>query len=183
LTFYGKGLSTHSFTSNGYSCKTSVKYRLTYAVTDIHEFVSQQMGITSSDIVSTVWELTPLSWALDYILPIGDYIQSLSRRLKNPGVKFVNMSRSRKSEATFDTSATRSYMVCYGQHESTVSNYAKYKCEHYERNITTIEPFPPFVVPLESLGTYQIADLAALATGILSKKTDRYTRVNRYIRK
>jgi len=57
--------------------------------------VSQQFGLQFGDIVPAMWELTPYSWALDYFLGVGDFLEdrftspSNSTRYLTKSVKLI----------------------------------------------------------------------------------------------
>jgi len=169
LLFHGNGNSTANVSDNGYACGQAERVRLTYQVTDTELFARSELGLSASELAATVWELLPLSWALDYFLPLGDYIQALSRRLSRCGVTFVNMMRSLKSKASYSSNNSATWKVCFGQHDASNSSSTSYSSEHYIRTIGTIEPYPPLPVNFnmtDSLNPYQILDLMALAKGI-----------------
>lgn len=55
----------------------------------------QQLGLTN--LAGLAWELTTFSWAVDYVLGVGDWLQSL---VNLDGVKFVEGTESRIGQVT-----------------------------------------------------------------------------------
>jgi len=166
LLFHGSGSSSQSFSDNDYTCDETVRQKLTYAVVDPELFARAELGLSTSEIASTAWELFPLSWALDYILPIGDYIQMFFRRMSNTGVQFVNSVHSIKSHSYFSSSSLSERWPCYGQRYAFTESTNLYRCDHYQRTVSLTEPFPPIIVnfPVD-LNPWQVLDLMALARG------------------
>jgi hypothetical protein len=166
LLFWGQESDSLSVSSNGYTCSQTKRVRLTYIVDDPELFARAQLGLSSSELASIGWELLPLSWAVDYILPIGDYIQSLSRGLNRPGCKFVNMLSSIKSRASYSQNDSHTVMYCYNQYSGTTSSVVNYNSTHYERHVYNTEPSVPLPKPSFDLDAFQILDLMALARGL-----------------
>jgi hypothetical protein len=61
--------------------------------------VTDHLGLTISDIPSTLWELTPYSWAVDYFTTVGPWLDDVF--FTNPGeVKYVYSCYKYQSETT-----------------------------------------------------------------------------------
>lgn len=64
----------------------SLRYQATYSSGIVYEIVNRsksadligRMGLRARDLPSTAWETVPLSWAIDYFLGVGNWLQAMT---------------------------------------------------------------------------------------------------------
>lgn len=62
--------------SGGYSSEAYVKYNLWFEVTSAELLLASQVGLT--DPLTIAWELTPWSFVIDWIVPVGDVLEAMN---------------------------------------------------------------------------------------------------------
>lgn len=64
-----------------------IEYSLTYRIDDLHAFENWRLGLTVRPTL--LWELTTLSFVVDYFVNIGQYLELLEASVLNNGISFV----------------------------------------------------------------------------------------------
>lgn len=65
-----------------------IEYGLTYKITDLHAFENWRAGLTLRPTLA--WELTTLSFLVDYFFKVGEYLELLEASFLNNGITFVH---------------------------------------------------------------------------------------------
>jgi hypothetical protein len=102
----------------------------------------QASRFTLGNPAEIAWEVTPFSFAIDWFIPIGDWLISLDAM---KAVKNIDVSITQKMKKDL-------YAICHG--EDNLGNYvaasaqpAYYKMRTHERHIADHIPFPPLPKP------------------------------------
>jgi len=83
-------------------CKVTIHYRLEYKITNGTASTLKNLGLINPAEIA--WEVLPWSFVIDWILPIGNYIQSLTAET---GLTFITGSKTVTVETQYQ--AERSY--------------------------------------------------------------------------
>jgi len=114
-------------------------------------------GITSHELLATLWELTPWSWLIDWFLGIGQVIAATNNTVKATWAELCIMRT---------TSSDTTYAVLPGAWQSYFSLDGSILERHVRKErwpSTPLLPFIPSLRPLVSLKAWSIlASLAAL---------------------
>lgn len=118
--------------------RTTVKYTLYYSTPDESIKTLAQVGITNPALIA--WELTPWSFVVDWLLPIGNYLQSLDATL---GLQFE------KGCKTVHTQWDNTMNVFGGGYScGLVRNLMSYSTEkRVQIDRSTITSFPRVALP------------------------------------
>ena len=139
------------------SCHISGSYRMPITA----ERTYQELGLSNS--ASVAWELTQFSWMVDYVLGVGDWLESMTA---TQGLQWIEGSISRIQEIS---PAGRGQFLPTGAEIKFLKGFypAKYEATggRFERAVLPTSPYPSALPPVRSrLGLDQMANsLAALA--------------------
>ncbi len=76
---YPPGDATIGFSNHGttrFAVETTTRYRIRFKVEDAWKSFFAQLGFTNP--INLVWEILPFSFVVDWFLPIGNYLESMS---------------------------------------------------------------------------------------------------------
>lgn len=59
-------------------CKMQVTYRCSDDTIGRAEFLARKIGLHPRNLIPAVWELTKLSFVLDWVIPIGDFLEDVT---------------------------------------------------------------------------------------------------------
>lgn len=99
----GKGTESFGFSGRNYdwnrSGEATTIVKLGGEVTHVNRnaMLAAQLGFTQP--LSTIWEMTPFSWFVDYFVNVGDMLSNLEPRF--PGITFQNQYTTRYFSGTF----------------------------------------------------------------------------------
>lgn len=65
-----------------------IEYGLTYRITNLHDFENWRAGLTLRPTLA--WELTTLSFLVDYFFKVGEYLELLESSILNNGITFMH---------------------------------------------------------------------------------------------
>lgn len=77
-----------------------LQYGLSWRLNNLHLFENWRLGLTARPTL--VWELTTLSFVVDYFISIGKYLELLEASLLNNGVEFVHGYQTFTTKRTED---------------------------------------------------------------------------------
>lgn len=151
-----------------------VEFGAEFEITDLHQFENWRAGLTVRPTL--VWELTTLSFVVDYFYNIGQYLELFEASVMNNGVRLVSgycthgtKNEQKKSLAYVNK---RSYPPGYWISEEFLSRF--YQCR---RTVTTksrglIHSLPVPNLPILKLPTAStpLLNIAALLSQFLSEK-------------
>lgn len=123
-------------------------------------------GVTSP--MSTVWEIIPFSFVVDWFLPIGDWIRAMS---VVPNVNFVRGSVSIANKANIGITIENQYQRSDNHYVATCSH----RVTSYSRSkLSRIPPAMPFTLkkaPFEGLvGAKRATDVLAFLSQVAKEK-------------
>jgi hypothetical protein len=146
---------THVQTYTGNSIWTTVRKREGTCTYRAVCFYKDDMTAIGANPVITAYELTKLSFVLDWFFDIGSWLQAISPRVGYTGLG-ISISVTRAYTDTYDTTVVGdglwTYSLAPGR-ETTNSHF-------HERSLYFDIPLPSIQV---NLNAFKIADLAALA--------------------
>lgn len=73
--FYDSGKTQSGLTTTYYESSLRMKVKARYSIKNASEKSLTEIGITNP--AALVWELVPWSFCIDWVLPVGDYLQGL----------------------------------------------------------------------------------------------------------
>lgn len=149
-----------------------LQYGLSWRLSNLHLFENWRLGLTARP--SLVWELTTLSFVVDYVISIGKYLELLEASMLNNGVEFVNGYR------TFTTKRIEDLHVRFqaerGTTPSATPSYVFKKIDGIkstttkERVVLHSFPSPPLPVVKIPRAAGPLLNVAALLSQILSRR-------------
>lgn len=143
-----------------------VEYGLTLAVTDLHAFENWRLGLTVRPTL--LWELTTLSFVVDYFVNVGQYLELLEASMLNNGISFRSGYKTslRRTSALYEVS---SYAVTGDKSYNSASYWTKHVTATKTRAVLTSFPAP--VRPTVKIPTAASALLncAALLAQLIKK--------------
>nr|APG77023.1 hypothetical protein [Beihai levi-like virus 27] len=169
LLFHGKASGSNVVVSGGYTAQESFRAKVSYQVTDPELFARSELGLSTSELAATAWELIPLSWAVDYFLPIGEYIQWFGRNLRYPGCTFVGGYTSFKTKTKYNSYEYAVKKYCWDRYTGKVISRRKYSHTYYDRKRLLSEPtlqIRPFADFSTKLNRFQLLDLVGVVRGL-----------------
>lgn len=118
-----------------------VKVRLDYLVDDSARRAAARAGLDNP--VSVAWELVPASWLVDYLVPIGDWLQAFTA---DSGLVFRGGSRTLFCEAKVQHTAKPASQApwFWGSPQTNVHGWSRRK--RVERTVYTSSPIPSLYV-------------------------------------
>lgn len=149
-----------------------VAFGANFRISDLHQFENWRAGLTIRP--SLAWELTTLSFVVDYFYNIGQYLQLLEASICNNGFQFVWGWCSETTLREEQCSVSERYDVTTGgwnPRNVTIGDYRYSKERRTKvRSVLTSLPYP--VAPILKLPTASgpLLNIAALLSQILSEK-------------
>lgn len=126
-----------------FSGKLGLRYtsHATYRVNTDVISVLAQLGLTNP--LEVAWELVPYSFVIDWFLPIGDWISSLSA---DAGLELIQYTESCK--LTMDGSVAGDLLDPDGSNPPLVTSYdVPFKLRQFRRSLTGDSEIPPMPLP------------------------------------
>jgi len=175
---YQKDFATLSVRDHDWRIEMEHRHRVEFGaefeVTDLHQFENWRAGLTSRPTL--VWELTTLSFVVDYFYNIGQYLELYEASVMNNGVRLVSgycthgTKNEQKKSLTFMSNRTYSP---YDWVESSATSRS-YQCR---RTVTTKSrsllhslPVPNLPTPKLPKASTPLLNIAALLSQFLSEK-------------
>lgn len=163
-------------TLESYTASYRYEFGVRYRIENLALFNTWQLGLTARPTL--VWELTSLSFVIDYFINIGQYLALLEAGIANNGITLLDgyqtySSRQQWSSAWSTTSPRPPYpgaggttgaILIRGSNDCTLDRTVK------ERSILTSLPIPvmpTFKIPKAS---EQLLTCAALLSGLIPTK-------------
>lgn len=149
-----------------------IQYGLRWRLANLHLFENWRLGLTARPTL--VWELTTLSFVVDYFVNIGQYLELLEASMLNNGVEFIDGYRTfteRKTEDLhYDINTprtgppdTRPSTVRYELNGHQIHTFK-------ERRVLSSFPSPPLPVIKIPRASGPLLNVAALLSQILSRR-------------
>lgn len=133
------------------SCKIGVETHFYAKVDSAHLDLLSSLGLTNP--LSVIWELTPYSFVIDWLLPIGNILQALSSSL---GLEFVAGFTNTKSWCKLDITACEYFPIGGKLPTAKFSNVAQ------KRITYATFPLPRFYVKSPFSTTHVISAIALI---------------------
>lgn len=150
--------------TSSYTCYANVHYNLSGAL-----HISQVLGLSPSYLPQLMWELTRLSFVVDWIVTIGPWIESLRM---TPQANLLGNTVGTKVTRKVSGSA-RATCTYSGQTKSTsVDKLGHYEYESYDRTVNQDPPLIP-LLKLDALSYNRTLDALALIIRPLTNKLRR----------
>lgn len=130
-----------------------------YSVDDVRKV------LTSDRPISTLWEVLPWSWLVDYFLGIGEFLKATSNRIPGYEVSTATIMRSTKTHCDWQYARPESLRFV---HESVSATPGYYNRKSYRRTIMN-NPTPNIPRYKTILTDSQIGTLIALGTAIAAQ--------------
>lgn len=149
-----------------------VAFGANFRVSDLHQFENWRAGLTVRP--SLAWELTTLSFVVDYFYNIGQYLQLLEASIYNNGFQFVWGWSSETTLREEQCAVTEHYDApgnSWNPRNVTTGSYSSSKVLKTKvRSVLTSLPLP--VAPILTIPTASgsLLNIAALLSQILSEK-------------
>jgi hypothetical protein len=147
-----------------------LQYGLSWRLSNLHLFENWRLGLTARPTL--LWELTTLSFVVDYFVSIGKYLELLEASLLNNGVEFVNGYRTFTTKTVEDLH----YDLAGPPATDMTPVLKKYKIDAVEvtvakrREIITSFPRPPLPVVKIPRAAGPLLNVAALLSQILTRR-------------
>lgn len=166
---YPESIREHSFYEGSLRTRSKVRGR----ISDPELIAAKAMGLDNP--YEIIWELTPFSFVIDWIIPIGDVIKAWQG---TKGLSFVSGFRSAKLALSYNSIYSSSNLSQSGP-QRTRYFYETYKKNHgtflgYSRKIMTEFPVPRLYWKVDSLTAWHLGTSLALLNVLLSGNTARY---------
>lgn len=129
-------------------------YSCTYEVTSKVDRTLAQLGLSNS--FSVMFELTPWSWAVDYVLGVGNWLNSM---FASTGLRFVEGAESLMMTA--EIADTQVHPDPSQRLDRVPRGRSTLSCGRFERNVLSVHPVPVMPVWKVRIGLQQSANLAA----------------------
>jgi hypothetical protein len=151
-----------------------VEFGAEFEITDLHQFENWRAGLTARPTL--VWELTTLSFVVDYFYNIGQYLELYEASVMNNGVRLVSgycthgTKNEQKKRLSYVTSHT--YSPYYFMVSEELSRH--YECQRVvtakSRSLLTSLPVPNLPTPKLPKASTPLLNIAALLSQFLSEK-------------
>lgn len=153
--------------------KIVAEVKLYYKTSSINELKIKRLGLSLRDMPSTIWELIPFSFVIDWFVNFGDYFSALSASY---GLSFAYGYFAVKEEIEDETVFADSVngQVAPMATESGDHNKAKRKYGVFNRTVYSSFPtpnLPSFKFPFDSFMDKRLADTVSLLTQMRRKGT------------
>lgn len=129
------------------------QYGITYRISDMHAFENWRLGLTVRPTLA--WELTTLSFVVDYFIGIGNFLASYESAILNNGIVFDSGYHTvcRRKVGSFTWSRSASPLVDPYPNSSTTSpeiylgGFAEGLRSHIHKERSRINSFPVQAMP------------------------------------
>lgn len=149
-----------------------LQYGLGWRLSNLHLFENWRLGLTARPTL--VWELTTLSFVVDYVVSIGAYLELLEASMLNNGVEFVNGYRTFTTRKTEDVHIhqrpSRDPSLGWTPSYVSVDINAVLQVTEKERRIMYSFPKPPLPVVKIPRAAGPLLNVAALLSQILTRR-------------
>lgn len=132
----------------------SVQYRQHAPTT-----LATQLGLTPGHLPEIAWELTRLSFVVDWILAVGPWLGSLRHK---PNITVLGNTVGVKHERTIDIAWARARWYSKTQSWATIDSDATYRKHEYERKKDVDLPILPQFTALASFDLFKAVDSLAI---------------------
>lgn len=141
-------------------CKTVVYYSL-LAEQPVMDWILQKYGMNPRQVPALLWELTPLSFVVDWFVDIGRWVQAI---VPNPNVRVLGWSTSQVREVTLSRAATRVNPGPQFKPAQGLPGTDRYTLRYILREVGNSNPgLVPWINPEIKLSLQRWADLLTLA--------------------
>lgn len=148
-------LDTTSKEDNTLKAYASVQYRQTKPETTLHK-----LGLTPRFWPETAWELTRLSFVMDWFVNLGPWIQTL--RVK-PEVTVLGSTVGKKLDRTVTVTASK-FLIGYGtDNDPAAEGNGTFTMKYYEREVGGGPPLLPSFRAGDVIDLFKTIDLLTLA--------------------
>lgn len=168
----GFNKAVHANGSVEVSLSQYIQYGLRWRLRDLHLYENWRLGLTARPTL--VWELTTLSFVVDYFVNIGQYLELLEASMYNNGIEFIDGYRTITQRTVedwkFDESTPRSGP------DNVSPSTVRFKVDGIqiqtakERRVLTAFPPPPLPVFKIPRASGALLNIAALLSQILQKR-------------
>lgn len=183
LTTYGKASINESFDDLydyssyyveatdkiNYNYTGTVRTSCTYRVNNYDVIAQKALGLHAK--TPLLWEVTPFSWLIDYVVGIGDYLSRLSA---TDGLTFVHGYRSLLCNLNTKVTKIEVGSWDYLQKKSFLVREGTYASRGYVRTLMGSFPKPQLEFKLSDLSIRQAANVTALGLVLSSGKSSRF---------
>jgi hypothetical protein len=168
LVAYGTNMGQHHYSHHTLSIQYVAGIDLTtrsaasYGVTD-------HLGLKVGALPSTLWELTPFSWAVDYFVTVGPWLEDMFFTL-NGTCKYVSKSTKYQCVTTsvpFFTTIGAFSMNCQGSGNPAVSRHVEFARE----SLSSLPSQQLRVKSLDEVASHGVTKLLNLASVIAGRKS------------
>ncbi len=144
-----------------------------FCITDLNQYEVWRAGLTVRPTLA--WELTRLSFVVDYFYNIGQLLELLEASCLNNGIKFVSgyYTKTTKEERSFSLNWTTDRPV--DPNGNITAHSANYRAR---KRVTTksrslLSAFPTPVLPVVKIpkASTPLLNIAALLSNLISRKT------------
>jgi len=140
-------------------------FSLVYEVDPTTTTTFQQLGLTN--VLAVGWELTAFSWMFDYLVSVGDWLNSM---VSLDGARFVEGSESRLARVR-SNGAIQLHPRPYATLSGFGSATPQYEVGRFERIVLSAIPAPSLHPPVRNkLGLTQLANVLAVASQLASAR-------------
>lgn len=175
---YQRGFDTLSVSDHDWRIEMEhwhrVEFGAEFEITDLHQFENWRAGLTARPTL--VWELTTLSFVVDYFYNIGQYLELYEASVMNNGVRLVSgycthgTKNVQKKRLSYVNSQT--YSPYYFMASEELSRH--YECQRVvttkSRGLLTSLPVPNLPTPKLPTASTPLLNIAALLSQFLSEK-------------
>jgi hypothetical protein len=131
--------------------------------------VLDHLGLRISEVPSTLWELTPYSWAVDYFTTVSPWLDDMFFTL--PG-ETVYVSQAKKYQS--ETTSTPEWLADTGFSFSASGNPSKFKFVSFDRSCLSALPTRSLrVKSVDEIAAHGITKLLNLASVIAGRRGPR----------
>lgn len=139
--------------------RTTVKYGVSYRIDDpAHQYLAQ-LGFTNP--INLAWEVLPFSFVVDWFVPIGQYLESLSAF---HGLAFVDGFKTTFTRAIWD-SAISYNAPGVGVPQTLISYGATYRQERIALTRVRLTAFPSATIPTLVMNPFRNSSLPGVVAG------------------
>lgn len=175
---YQKDFATLSVSGHDWRVEMEHRHRVEFGaefeITDLHQFENWRAGLTARPTL--VWELTTLSFVVDYFYNIGQFLELYEASVMNNGVRLVSgycthgTKNEQKKSLAFTTNRTyppghwveSEFIVRFYQCRRTVTTKS--------RGLILSLPVPNLPTPKLPKASTPLLNIAALLSQFLSEK-------------
>lgn len=165
---------TRVYTNNGATVEElrtlsqRIEYGLKFIITDLHAFENWRLGLTVRPTL--LWELTTLSFVVDYFITIGQYLSLLEASLLNNGISFDSGYVTTSSKDSWFITSTKPWWKNPNARSFGHSWTARGSVSKKDRQVLTSFPVP--IRPTVKLphADVQLLNCAALLSQLIARR-------------